>query len=339
MVWSDAIGTLNQSIKKRTISVISIEFIETTAIMTSPGPRISLDQWKTLITVVEAGGYAHAAEQLHKSQSTLSYAIQQIQKLTGVAVFTIEGRKAVLTDAGRALYQRGKRLIEEAGRIEHMAAELAQGWEPEVKLAAEVTFPTWLLLECFATFGDEHPQTRIELYETVLGGNREALLQRRVDLAIGPSIPPGFIGEPLMQVRFVPAASPDHPLHQLGRPVTLADLRAYRHLVVRESGTHDTHEMSFSAEQRWTLGTKATSIRAARMGLGFAWYPAESIREELESGQLITLPVRDGGERYGTLYLMFADPDSARPGARRLAAIVRKAVRNRCPDEATSAPG
>ncbi|UCH48125.1 MAG: LysR family transcriptional regulator [Betaproteobacteria bacterium] len=301
-----------------------------------PGPRITLDQWKTLITVVESGGYALAAEQLHKSQSTLSYAIQQIQKLTGVEVFNIEGRKAVLTGAGRALYQRGKHLIEEAERIEQMAAELAQGWESEVKLAVEVTFPTWLLLECFTAFAEEHPQTRVELYESVLGGTSEALLQRRVDLAIGPSIPPGFLGEALMQVHFIPAASPRHPLHQLGRSLTLADLRGYCHLVVRESGARDTREMSFNAEQRWTLSTKATSIRAARMGLGFAWYPAENIREELDTGQLKPLPLRDGGDRYGTLYLMFADPDSARPGAKRLANIIRQAIRNKCPDEAAA---
>lgn len=300
------------------------------------GPRITLEQWNTLISVVESGSYSAAAEHLHKSQSTLSYAIQQIQKLTGVEVFTIEGRKAVLTAAGRALYQRGKRLIEEAGRIEQMAGELAQGWESEVKLAVEVTFPTWLLLECFATFAEEHPQIRIELYESVLGGTSEALLQRRVDLAIGPIVPPGFLGEALMQVHFIPAASPQHPLHQLGRPLTLSDLRAYRHLVVRESGARDTREMSFNAEQRWTLSTKATSIRAARMGLGFAWYPAENIREELDSGQLKPLPLRDGADRYGTLYLMFADPDSVRPGAKRLAEIIRKAVRSECTEQAAA---
>ena len=296
-------------------------------------PKITLDQWNTLISVVESGGYAQAAEQLHKSQSTLSYAIQQIQRITGVDVFTIEGRKAVLTDAGRALYQRGKRLIDEAGRIEQMASELAQGWESELKFAVEIIFPTWLLLECLAKFSDEHPHTTVQLYESVLGGTHQALLERQVDLAVGPTIPPGFLGEALMQVHFVPATSPDHPLHALGRPLTLSDLRAHRHLVVRESGDRDIREADLIAEQRWTVSTKATSIRAASMGLGFAWYPAESIREELETGRLKVLPLNEGTDRYVTLYLMFADPDSARPGAQRLAEILRHAVRERCPQQ------
>lgn len=299
-------------------------------------PRITLEQWKTLVSVVESGGYAQAAVHLHKSQSTLSYAIQQIQKLTGVEVFIIDGRKAVLTDGGRALYQRGKQLVEEAARLEQMAAELAQGWEAELKLAVEITFPTWLLLECLTTFADEHPQTRIELYESVLGGTSEALLQRRVDLAIGPTTPPGFLGEALMQVHFIPAASPQHPLHKLGRPLTLSDLRAYRHLVVRETGKRDTREIGLNTEQRWTVSTKATSIRAAKMGLGFSWFPAESIQEELASGELKALPLRDGADRYGTLYLMFADPESVRPGAKRLAEIIREAVRSECTEQAAA---
>ena len=298
-------------------------------------PRITLEQWRTLISVVESGSYVLAAERMHKSQSTLSYAVQQIQQLTGVEVFTIEGRKAVLTEAGQTLYRRGKLLLEEAERIEQLASELAQGWESELKLAVEITFPTWLLLECLATFADEHPRIGIQLYESVLGGTNEALLQRRVDLAIGPNIPPGFLGEALMQVHFIPAASPSHPLHAMNKPLTMSDLRAYRHLVVRETGSRDIREMPLLAQQRWTISSKATSIRAAKMGLGFAWYPAESIQEELASGALKALPLRDGADGYGTLYLMFADPDSVRPGARRLAEILRSAVRERCPEQAT----
>src|SRR5690242_5682962 len=111
-------------------------------------PRISLDQWRSLISVVESGGYAQAASQIHKSQSTLSYAIQKMERLLGVKVFELKGRKAQLTDAGHILYSRGKSLVEEAGRLEQAAAELSAGWEAEIRIAVEVVFPTWLLLKC-----------------------------------------------------------------------------------------------------------------------------------------------------------------------------------------------
>lgn len=294
------------------------------------GPKIGLDQWRVLVSVVESGGYAQAAKQLHKSQSTLTYAVQKLERLLGLKAFEIKGRKAQLTPAGQVLYRRGKALVAEAEQLERAAVQLAAGWEPELRIAVEILFPTWLLLECFAEFAKERPETRIELYESVLGGTDEALLEGRVHFAIGPNIPPGFLGEPLMQMRMVPAAHPMHPLHQLGRPLGLMDLKGQRHLVIRETGSRRDKETSVITHQRWTVSNKATSIRAATLGLGFAWYPEDNIREELSTGQLKILPLREGAARHVTMYLILADPDAAGPGARRLAEIIKARVKESC---------
>jgi len=231
-------------------------------------PKITLEQWRTLVSVVEAGGYAQAAEQLHKSQSTLTYAVQKLERLMGVNVFEIQGRKAELTAAGQVLYRRGKTLIDEAVRLERVAVSLASGWEPELRIAVDTIFPTWLLLECFARFADEHPETRIELIESVLYGTHESLLEGHVDLAIGPSIPPGFMGDTIMNLRFIAVAHPDHPLHRLDRVLTLEDLRRHRHLVIRDSSRQRAHTPVWLNEQRWTVGNKATSIQACMHGIG-----------------------------------------------------------------------
>ena len=299
-----------------------------------PAPKISIDQWNTLVSVVESGGYAKAAELLHKSQSTLTYAIQQMEKLLAVKLFEIRGRKAVLTPTGALLYRRGKALVDEAARLERAAGELAQGWEPEVRLAVEIIFPTWLLLECLARFGAERPETRIELIESVLGGTDEALAGGKVELAIGSAIPAGFVGDALMPVRGVCVAAPSHPLHSLGRDLTLDDLRRHRHIVIRDSGVQRSRAAGWLNEMRWTVSYKATAIRALVMGLGYAWYPEDSIREELERGALKRLPLREGAERSGTLYLIFADRDTAGPGTRRLSEIIREEVKRACRLEA-----
>lgn len=296
-------------------------------------PKISLDQWRALVAVVEAGGYAQASQAMHKSQSTITYAVQKLEHLLDLKVFAIQGRKAVLTSTGQLLYRRAKTLVDEAAGLESAAGKLAAGWEPELRLAVEIIFPTWILLECFAQFGAEHPATRIELLESVLGGTEEALSEGRVDIAIGSQVPQGFFGDLLMQVRFVLAAHPGHPLHRLGRPLTRHDLRKHRHLVIRDSGVQRTRNPNWLGEQRWTVSSKATSIRAACMGLGFAWYPEEAIRTELQEGQLKPLPLREGAERHAALYLIFADPDSAGPGARRLAEIIREKLKTKFPPD------
>lgn len=289
-------------------------------------PRITLDQWAALVAVVEQGGYAQASRRLHRTQSTVTYTIKKLEEQIGLAVFELQGRKAVLTPAGQVLYRRGKALLDDAARIERSAAALAQGWEPELRLAVDTIFPTWLLLRALAQFGEERPEVRIELIETVLGGTEDALLEGRVDFIVGNHVPGGFIGDALMQVRFVCAAAPSHPLHQLGRALTLDDLRAHRHLIVRDSGTRRDRHSGWLNERRWTVSNKATSIRAACMGLGFAWYAEENIRQELDTGALRELPLVEGAERFVTLYLVYADSQAAGPGARRLAAILAEKV-------------
>ncbi len=293
-------------------------------------PRISLEHWRSLLAVVDAGGYAQAAEVLHKSQSAVTYAVQRIEELLGVKAFEVVGRKAHLTPTGEVLYRRAKALLEEAGALEGAAGSLAAGWESELRLAVEIVFPTWLLLQCFARFAQERPQMRIELYESVLSGTEEALLQRKVDLAICSQIPPGFVGDSLMRLRFIAAAHPEHPLHQLGRELTVQDLRKHRHLIIRDTGSQRRAGSSLGAEQSWTVSHKATSIHAAVMGLGFAWFAEDTVRGELERGVLKPLPLREGAERWADLYLVFADRDYAGPGALRLAALIREHVTEQC---------
>ena len=292
--------------------------------------RISLDQWNVLVSVVESGGYAKAADRLHKSQSTLTYAIQKMESLLGVKLFELRGRKAVLTATGELLYRRGKVLIDEAARLERAAGELGKGWEPEIRIAVDIIFPTWLLLECFAEFARERPETHIELYETVLGGTDEALTGGRVGFVIASSVPQGFVGDVLMPVQAVGMAAPSHPLHQLGRELTLEDLRRHRHVVIRDSGEQRVRSAGWLNELRWTVSNKATSIHAVCLGMGYAWYPEDSVRGELERGALKPLPLREGAEKAGTIYLIFADPEAAGPGTLRLAEIIRQAVAREC---------
>ena len=82
------------------------------------GPRITLEQWQTLVAVVDAGSHARAAEVLHKTQSTVTYAIRKIESLLGVKAFDLQGRKAVLTPTGQLLYRRARVLLEQAAGLE-----------------------------------------------------------------------------------------------------------------------------------------------------------------------------------------------------------------------------
>jgi DNA-binding transcriptional LysR family regulator len=137
-----------------------------------------------------------------------------------------------------------------------------------------------------------------------------------------------------MQVRFVAVASPDHPLHRLGRTLTERDLRRHRRIFIRDTSTQRKRDAG-GAELRWTVSHKATSIRAVVLGLGFAWLPEETLREELAAGVLKPLPLREGGAREAPLFLAFADPEFPGRDAARLADIIRTRAALACRKEKT----
>ena len=297
------------------------------------GPLISLDQWRALVAVVDQGSYSKAAAALFKSQSAVTYAVQQLESQLGVEAFRLEGRRAVLTPTGQMLYRQARHLLDEATGLEQAAKRASAGWEAEIRLSVDMIFPTWLLFDCLAALNTESPHTRVELTESVLGHRTDTLTRGEADLAIFSSVPPGFLGEPLMRVRFVLVAHPQHPLHHLDHELTLRELREHRQLVVRESSPDRSTPAAVDAPARWTVSHVATSIEAVRCGYGFASLPEHRIRDELDAGTLKMLPLAAGGERFAELYLVFAARDRAGPATRRLAEILREKVAAACADE------
>ena len=85
-----------------------------------PSVHVSMDQWRSLNAVIEAGGYAQAAELLHRSQSSVSYQVARLQEQLGIKILKIVGRKAELTEHGKVIYRRSQQLLKEADRLEQL---------------------------------------------------------------------------------------------------------------------------------------------------------------------------------------------------------------------------
>jgi DNA-binding transcriptional LysR family regulator len=95
----------------------------------------------TLQAVVDHGGFAQGGG-LHRSQSSISYTVARMQEQLGVPLLRIDGRKAVLTEAGEVLLRRSRQLVKAAGQLEELAHHMEQGWEPEVRLVVDAAYPT-----------------------------------------------------------------------------------------------------------------------------------------------------------------------------------------------------
>ncbi|AQA17741.1 LysR family transcriptional regulator [Halioglobus japonicus] len=281
--------------------------------------KTTLEQWRMLKAVVEHGGFAHAAEAVHKSQSSINHAVHKLQDQLGIALLEVTGRKAHLTEAGALLLRRAERLLEQSEQLEDIATGLAAGTEAELRLAIDEVFPQCFLADALQAFSNQFPNTRIQLFETVLSGGAEKLVAGEVDILIAGSAPQGFMGNPLLRAEFIAVASAEHPLHRLQRELSLDDLRQHRQIVIRDSALHDSRDSGWlGAEQRWTVSHVATSADMVSRGMGYAWLPSTRVAEGLESGILRELPLGKASRRYAELNLIHADQETAGPAARAL---------------------
>lgn len=293
--------------------------------------RVTLSQWQMLAAVVDHGGFARAAEAVHKSPSTLNHAVHKLEEQLGVQVLEPVGRQVRLTEAGELLLRRARQLIESAASLEDVATRLAAGLEAEVVVAIDQIFPAAAQAKALERFSETYPQVRVQLHESVLNGGIEMLYDGRADLVVCGIEAQGFLGEPLVTVRFIAVAHPQHALHQLGRSLDLRDLAQHRQLVVRDSALRQaTNSGWLKAEQRWTVTHLNTSLDMLRRGLGFAWMPETRIGEELKNGQLKVLPLPAGGVREVPIQLIFRDRDRAGPAAHAMAAALKQAVMSEC---------
>ncbi|UYG00803.1 MULTISPECIES: LysR family transcriptional regulator [unclassified Halomonas] len=302
--------------------------------------RVTLAQWHMLAAVVDHGGFARAAEAIHKSPSTLNHAVHKLEEQLGVQVLEPVGRQVRLTEAGELLLRRARQLIESAASIEDIALRLAEGLETEVAVAIDQVFPADAQAKALERFSEAYPQVRVQLFESVLNGGVEMLFDGSADLVISGMEVPGFLGEPLVNVRFIAVAHPSHPLHGLERSLDLRDLAQYRQLVVRDSATRESVDAGWlKAEQRWTVSHLNTSLDMIKRGLGFAWMPITRIAAELERGELKALPLSAGGTREAPFQLIFKDRDRAGPATHAMAQVLKEAVGERCPRDSIFSNG
>ena len=292
--------------------------------------KSTLEQWRAFQAVVDYGGYAQAAEALHRSQSSISYLVSKLQEQMGLPLLVVEGRKAQLTEAGRTLLAHANELLADALNLEQLAGSLAQGWEPELRLVVDQAFPKVLLAQAMQRFQQIAAQTRVELIEVVLSGAEEAIVGQRADVMVGAYVPAGYLGSLLLDLDFVAVAHKAHPLHTLGRIIDEDDLKRHRHIVVRDSGTLNPRDEGWlGSAQRWTVSSLQASIELIAGGLGFAWLPLHMVRPWLDDDTLRPLPLAKGQYRRASLYLVLGGGRSmqAGPAAQLLAQTLEETVK------------
>lgn len=289
-------------------------------------PKSTLEQWIVLKTVVEQGGFAQAAVQLNRSQSSVSYALQQLQERLGLPLLKIQGRKAELTEAGTILLAQVTPIITTYAELEMQAQSLRQGIKPTIHLVIDTVFPKNYLFRALQQFQQQYPKTQVHVTEVVRSESEQKLAQADADLYViyipEPEKQPGSL---LLHLDFIAVARADHPLHQQNTLLTQAQLAAYPVIAIADQQTQRQEKRKIATRSEWILTTVSAAIEAIRHGVGYGWLPLNQIQPLLASGELKPLLVEQQ-IRSTPVYLLVSEEQLYDPTVSALADLLRHSI-------------
>lgn len=258
---------------------------------------LSLDQLRTLAVVVEEGSFSSAARRLNRSQSAITYAIQKLESVVGAPLFDRGGYRPELTEAGRALLPRARRIIETTADFEQQAKALRQGIEAEVCLVVDACYPTLPVFRTLATFGVTFPSVQVRLYIESMGAALRAVLDGTVDL--GFVIDAGgdyevLAGTSSGAIELWPVVVSSHPLavrqREQKRPLLDEELRDHLQLVLTDqSELTKGRDFGVVGTRTWRIGDLGAKHAMLLAGLGWGSMPLHMVEADLLAGRLVVL--------------------------------------------------
>ncbi len=273
--------------------------------------------------VVQLGGFAPAAKRLNRSQSTISYAISRLEEQLGIKLFELKGRKAELTETGRALLADAEPLLTGFNHLEHRAHSLVSGGESEIRLSVDSIYPNEKLFAALSEFTRKFPYARPKLRQSTFLSSAVEFVTYGAHLCITGITASEYFVKPVLEIRMQAIARFDHPLHLEKRELSRVDLIQHMAVIIEGIASGEPKGQPRAPSQRFLpVNTIEAAIDAVRSGLCFGWLPIYRIRHCLESGELVPLNLPVGGMREARFNLVCRDLDSGSREQKALAGLL-----------------
>lgn len=304
--------------------------------------RASLDQLEVFLAVVDSGSFRGAAKRLRRTQSTISYAVAQVEASLDRQLFERTGGRPRLTRAGEDVAARARVILAEVNRL---ADPRDAGPAPQVRQPLHLVVDTIVaprvlvpLLEAASARLPRHElivrvESKFSLLELLGAGEADVALS-----GSGAAVPAGLTREALRTFALVPVVAAHHPLAR-ARRVDRATLAAFPQIAITERSPTGRRQPFENAVGARTLSVTELSLKLEliRAGVGWGYAPFDGVSSELRARTLVRL--RAPPQDVGTLSLIY--PSQRGPTALGLLIRDRLAPRPRAgnPRSPTAARG
>lgn len=290
---------------------------------------MTLDQLKSFQAIVEGGSLRVAAQNLHRTQPTISVAIKNLENELDLKLFDRDEYRNKLTPQGKALYEKAKLVLGQAQSFENLAKQLVTGEELEVGIAFTSAVPVSPIIRTIRQCKVEFPRTRLEVYSENGLGPLDLLEDGQVSIVIIPWVQNNEKLESIhfMNMRFISVIAAHSPLLQEYDVVPKAVMRTHPQVIISGRKSSKTTYGVLEGGDQWRVNDFQTKKEIIMQGMGWGSLPEHLIKDELEQGSLAPVSV-EGEVKPPDLEVRIArlDSEPLGPVAQRLWQLFRKGI-------------
>ncbi len=255
---------------------------------------MTLEQLKMLVKIADSGSVLAAAEDLHRTQPTVSVGIRKLEEELGVSLLDRNHYRATLTTAGQQLCQKAREILKQSEDFSKLARHLAIGNEPQLHLAIEASCPMQLLLQLLRESEHKYPHTEFNLQVENIWGALEKVQTAQVDLAISPWFEelPNLESVFITNTRLLTVAAAG--FCETDRQLTLEEMKQHVQVVVRDSSQKPQQQKSYGVLEggrHWVVGDHQTKKQLIAAGMGWGKLHEHLIADELAAAELVPLRI------------------------------------------------
>lgn len=257
---------------------------------------------RTLIRVVDEGGFTRAANSLHLTQPAVSHHIRQLEMEYGIHIFRQDKKELTLTPEGEVLVKYARRMVavERAARqaIEDSRRSLRHLSVGLTPTAGENRMPQVLALYCH-----EHPQVHINIVTDTINNLYQRMELYGLDLAVVEGALPGQkFNSILLDTDYLCViTSPEHPFARR-QSIQLSELKGER-LILRSAKAStrtlfDGYLQSCGESvQNFNVMMELDNVAMIKelvgQNLGVSVIAKSACREEVRAGRLAAVPIEN----------------------------------------------
>ncbi|SEO34152.1 MULTISPECIES: LysR family transcriptional regulator [unclassified Luteibacter] len=281
-----------------------------------------LGNLSVLVSVVETGNFARAAEALGLSPSGVSRAVSRLETRLGVRLLHRTTRSVTLTDEGERLYAKVGPLLSGLEDAALSAAGDAHAVRGRLRVSLDPMFSWQVVAPRLDDFLRRYPELEIEIVARDELGD---LISEGIDVSVRFGEPPtsSLVARKLLDTRVITVATPAY-LVAHGTPKTPTDLARHRCLQFRDPVTRRPFEWEFHRRGKVVtvetdgpllVNDSGTMTAVCLAGVGIAQLLAVSVRDAVADGRLVEL-FPDWPDETFPLYAFYPSRRNAPPKVR-----------------------